>query len=179
MFNSSIKYQKHTRLGNCDSEIKQQKPMVCFDCNFCSFFLIFSCTISLHSSHAIQKVKPILKHWVDWCPAKACTGQSTTAGNRNGVKGKKRENEICLVGGCAGCDDVVWSLRAWGVASPLTPFFPLPWSPHTISVCRTSKDGSSPSCSPPSSSSPMWQLWRERRWTGQRTNTTSHGHILF
>lgn len=39
MFNSSIKYQKHTRLGNCDSEIKQQKPMVCFDCNFCSFFL--------------------------------------------------------------------------------------------------------------------------------------------
>lgn len=55
---------------------------------------------------------------------------------------------------------LVWSLRGELLLRWL-PRVPFPWSPHTISVCRTSKDGSSPSCSPPSSSSPMWQLWRE------------------
>lgn len=78
----------------------------------------------------------------------------------NERKDRKRKINV-VVGGCAECDVLVWSLSAWRVASPLTPLCPIPWSPHTISVCRTSKDGSSPSCSPPSSSSPMWQLWRE------------------
>lgn len=180
MFNSSIKYQKHTRLGNCDSEIKQQKPMVCFDCNFCSFFLSLA---ALSLCTQVMQFRRWNRFWnTESTGAQQRHAQVSPPQQEIGTVWKARREKTRYVwwgGGCAGCDDVVWSLRAWGVASPLTPFFPLPWSPHTISVCRTSKDGSSPSCSPPSSSSPMWQLWRERRWTGQRTNTTSHGHILF
>lgn len=117
-------------------------------------------------------------------PAKACTGQSTTAGKRRVVwvkrqkENKEKSSSKGGVGGCAECDVLVWSLSASGVASPLTPLSPFPWSPHTISVCRTSKDGSSPSCSPPSSSSPMWQLWREVRASQGRDQMRSWKNVL-
>lgn len=129
-----------------------------------------------------NKLSP--RHWSDWwarSPAKACTGQSTIARSRqSGVSEEetgREKKKKCGVGGCAECDVLVWSLRGELFLHWL-PLCPIPWSPHTISVCRTSKDGSSPSCSPPSSSSPMWQLWREMR-ESQGLSTRSHKIFQF
>ena len=105
-------------------------------------FVVFSCTISLHSAvmQFRKRNKLCLRHESTGgqSPAKACTGRSTITRNRqemwvdkrNARKRKRKEkcrsNCAVKVGGCAECDDVVSRVRSCFAADspvslPLVP----------------------------------------------------------